>query len=179
MLRILFMAGSLCVSAITIPMFFSQNGDLIQEAAVIARDSARNQTAKVETARQPPPLSGTERIRQDRSGHYVAEFQINNAAVDGLVDTGATAVAINRTTARRAGIRISDSDFIYAVSTANGETRAARAVLDTVRLGSIRVNNVEALVLDDQALDGVLIGMSFMNKLRSFEFENGTMLLRR
>lgn len=179
MLRILFMAGSVCVSAITLPMFFKSNEDLVQEAAVVARDGIRAQNAKLQRASEPPPLSGTERIRQDRSGHYVAEFQLNNTAVTGLVDTGATAVAINETTARRAGIRLSPGDFVYTVSTANGETRAARAMLESVRLGSIRVHNVEALVLEDRALDGVLIGMSFMNRLRSFEFENGTMLLRR
>ncbi|MGB7432406.1 MAG: TIGR02281 family clan AA aspartic protease [Ahrensia sp.] len=182
MLRYLFAALSLGVSAITFPTVFSENREAVHDAAVIARDAARSQSAKQQVSTQEasaPRLSGTERIARDRGGHYVAEFQLNNTRVDGMIDTGASAIAINRTTASRAGIRLSDADFVYTVNTANGQTRAAKATLNTVRIGSIRVDQVEAIVLDDQALDGVLIGMSFMNRLRGFEYANGSLVLRR
>jgi aspartyl protease family protein len=52
------------------------------------------------------------------------------------------------------------------------------SVIDEVRLGSIRVRNVEAMVLEDEALDTVLIGMSFLNRLRNFEFSNGTLEMK-
>lgn len=182
MLRYLFAALSLGVSAVVFPSVFSENSDVAQDAAVMARDAVRSQSVKKETRRQEAsaaPLSGTERIALSRGGHYVAEFQLNNERVDGMIDTGASAIAINQTTARRAGIRLSDSDFVYTVNTANGQTRAAKAILNTVRIGSIRIDNVEAIVLDDRALDGVLIGMSFMNRLRGFEYANGSLVLRR
>lgn len=182
MLRYLFVALSIGVSAITVPALLQDNPDLARDAAVMARDQVRVQAARSETREiesQPVALSGTERIRLDRSGHYVAEFRLNNARVEGLIDTGASAIAMNETTARQAGIRLSRGDFVYTVQTANGQTRAARAILDTVSVGSIRVRNVEALVLEDRALQGVLIGMSFMNRLRSFEYSNGALVLRR
>lgn len=182
MLRYLFAALSLGVSAVVFPTVFADNKDAAQDAAIMARDGMRAQTAqqKVPTRQADAPrLSGTERIPRDRAGHYSAEFHLNNERVDGLIDTGASAIAINETTARRAGIRLNNSDFVYTVNTANGQTRAARAVLKTVRVGSIRVDNVEAVVLSDDALQGVLIGMSFMNRLRGFEYSNGSLLLRR
>lgn len=182
MLRYLFAALSLGVSAVIFPSVFLNNKDTVRDAAVVARDAARLQSANNQSAQQTaaePALSGTERIARDRGGHYSAEFQLNNARVDGLIDTGASSIAINETTARKAGIRLSDSDFVYSVNTANGQTRAARTVIRSVRLGSIRVDNVEAMVLSDDALSTVLIGMSFMNRLRGFEYANGSLVLRR
>jgi aspartyl protease family protein len=179
MLRYLFAALSIGISAITVPAMLKDNPDLARDAAVIARDQVRVQVARTQTQQpQEVRLSGTETIRQDRSGHYIAQFRLNNERVMGMIDTGASMIAINQTTARRAGLTLSNDDFVYAVSTANGQTRAARAILDQVEIGSIRIRKVEVMVLDDAALDGVLIGMSFMNRLKSFEQSRGQLVLR-
>ena len=91
-----------------------------------------------------------------------------------LIDTGASVIAISRSTARKLGVNVAESDFKYRVSTANGVIPAARVVLRRVELQSIRVNNVEALVIDDKSLATVtLIGMSFLNKLDSYQARNG------
>ena len=140
---------------------------------------ANLQQSRETPSARPAQLSGTERLRPDARGHYMAEFRLNNMRVQAMIDTGATTVAMNESTARRAGVRLSRSDFIHPVETANGQVMAARAVLDEVRVGSVRVRDVEALVLNDQALNTVLIGMSFMNRLRGFSYENGTLVLRR
>lgn len=153
------------------------NGQLVATTPVQTGAQAveRNQA----TSAQPIRLSGTERLRADARGHYVAEFRLNNMRVQAMIDTGATTVAINESTARRAGVQLSRSDFIHPVDTANGRVMAARAMLDEVRIGAVRVRDVEALVLDDRALGTVLIGMSFMGRLRGFSHENGTLVLRR
>ncbi|MDZ7823931.1 MAG: TIGR02281 family clan AA aspartic protease, partial [Ahrensia sp.] len=75
--------------------------------------------------------------------------------------------------------KVAAKDFIYEVSTANGKTKAARVVIDTVTIGSIRVNDVEAMVLSDKALNTVLIGMSFLNRLRGFEYKSSRLMLKR
>jgi aspartyl protease family protein len=179
MLRFLFVALSLGVSAITVPKFLTQNQDMVHDAAVIVRDQARIRSVKrAPVEAEPAPLSGTERLHADRRGHYFAEFRLNNTRVSAMIDTGASFVAINETTARRAGLRVQSGDFVYPVQTANGEIKVARAVLDTIRLGSIRVRNVEVMVLDDRSLPGALIGMSFLNRLRSVTQKNGSMELR-
>ncbi|MEL6436488.1 MAG: TIGR02281 family clan AA aspartic protease [Pseudomonadota bacterium] len=121
---------------------------------------------------------GTEYIQRNPRGHYTAEFRLNRHRIEGLIDTGATTIAINETTARKAGFFLHPNDFKYDVSTANGTVKGAAVVLDMVEVGSIRVRNVEALVLPDQSLNTVLIGMSFMNRLRGFEYRNGDLVLR-
>ena len=60
---------------------------------------------------------------------------------------------------------------------ANGITRAAGIVIERIQIGRIMVEDVQAAVLDDDALDGTLVGMSFLNRLSKFHVENGALLL--
>ncbi|MDP2118921.1 MAG: TIGR02281 family clan AA aspartic protease [Hoeflea sp.] len=111
------------------------------------------------------------------NGQFSADFQLNGRSVRGLVDTGATYVAINRTTARTLGIALSATDFKHQVRTANGLTNAALVTIDRIHVGSISVNGVEAFVLGDEALSSTLIGMSFLSKLKSYRVANNRLEL--
>jgi aspartyl protease family protein len=64
------------------------------------------------------------------------------------------------------------------VTTANGTTEAAHITLDRMEIGSVRVKDVEAFVLKDKSLSGMLVGMSFMNKLASYKVEDGVLYLK-
>ncbi len=110
-------------------------------------------------------------------GHFTGECKINGRRVDAMIDTGATLVAFNEATARKAGIKLSADDFRYRIETANGVALAASADLESLEIGRIRVEGVKAVVLKDHALNDILIGMSFLNRLSKVEVENGAMLL--
>jgi aspartyl protease family protein len=86
-------------------------------------------------------------------------------------------VALNESTAARFGLRPTPGEYRAAVSTANGTVRAAPARLAMVDLGGIIVRDVEAMVLPVVALSENLLGLSFLSKLRRFEYANGTMVL--
>lgn len=116
-------------------------------------------------------------VPMSREGHFSASFRINGRSVKGLIDTGATYVAINRSTARHLGVSPSQSDFKHQVRTANGTTSAALVNLDRMEIGAISVDNIEAFVLEDKALSSTLIGMSFMSKLKSYRVNNNRMEL--
>ncbi|TGR73201.1 TIGR02281 family clan AA aspartic protease, partial [Mesorhizobium sp. M1C.F.Ca.ET.189.01.1.1] len=90
---------------------------------------------------------------------------------------GATLVAINTSTARRIGISLNPSDFNRQVSTANGAIKAAVVSLDHLQIGKISVDNVQAMVLDDRALQTNLIGMSFLQRLQKYQVQDGALLL--
>jgi len=94
-----------------------------------------------------------------------------------MIDTGATLVAINTSTARRIGISLNPSDFSHQVNTANGAIRAAVVNIDRLQIGKISIDNIQAVVLDDRALQTNLIGMSFLQRLAKYQVENGTLLL--
>jgi aspartyl protease family protein len=181
MLRYLVMVVMMSMSALGVVRFLHENPDVVDTAATVVRDGVESREARQTAARAQEPtrvFSGTERLRADRAGHYVAEFSLNSRRIRGVVDTGATLIALNETAARSAGIFVRPNEFVYSVNTANGRVKAARVVIDEVRLGSIRVRNVEAMVLGDEALDTVLIGMSFLNRLRNFEFSGGTLEMK-
>lgn len=124
-----------------------------------------------------PESARTERVVADARGHYTAGFTLNGRQVEALIDTGASAVAINRSTARRIGIGLAQADFRHQVATANGRTLAASATIGSMRLGRIEIRDVQALVLEDAALESALVGMSFLNRLRSFSAEAGVLHL--
>ena len=107
-------------------------------------------------------------VNADARGHFTSAFKFNGRQVDGMIDTGATLVAINTSTARRIGISLNPSDFIHQVNTANGAIKAAVVTLDRLQIGRISVDNIQAVVLDDKALRTNLIGMSFLQKLQKY-----------
>lgn len=117
------------------------------------------------------------RIPMDARGHFNADFKMNGRRVPVLVDTGATLIAINQSTARRIGMKIGSDDFKYDVDTANGRTKAAAAYIDEVSIGKIYVRNVPALIMRDKALGSTLLGMSFLKELSNFQISDRELIL--
>jgi aspartyl protease family protein len=118
------------------------------------------------------------RLQANAQGHYTGDFKINGRPVKGLIDTGATYVALNESLARRLGYSANQLDFRQAVNTANGQTKAAHVTLDRMEIGGIRVQGVEAFVLKDDALSTTLVGMSFLKKLESYSVADGSLNLK-
>ena len=121
--------------------------------------------------------SGQTVLTMGPGGHYTGTFKMNGKPIQAMVDTGASLVAINVSTARRLGFSPAALDFSYGVNTANGSIKAAHVILDRIEIGSIRVRDVDAFVLKDEALSSTLIGMSFLQKLKSYSAEQRVMRL--
>lgn len=184
MLRNFVLLGLVAGAFASIPLIYEQNQDSVLAALRgLLDEQARRENAVPAVAAQPAPpktavLSGGKvRIPADERGHYRATFRLNGRQMDALVDTGATFVALNTAAARRIGLQLSPSDFRYRVETANGTAAAARAVIDSLEIGQIRMREVPAVVLEDTALRGTLIGMSFLGRLARFKMEDGELLL--
>jgi aspartyl protease family protein len=116
-------------------------------------------------------------IPRDARGHFQTEGRIEGQRIGFMVDTGASVVALNEKSAARFGLRPSRGDYNATVTTANGTIKAARTRLAMVELGGLVVRDVDAMVLPDEALSENLLGLSFLSKLRRFEYANGRMLL--
>jgi aspartyl protease family protein len=180
MWRYLLISGSVVVSAIQAPTLFEkvldardQNSQPVTQQPV-RQAKATQQKVKLKNL----SVSGRKvRIKSGYGGHFYANVRMNNRSVKVLVDTGATMVAINETTARKIGIRLKPSDFKYKVRTANGIAKMAAATIKEIRIGNIRVKNVRAGVSKDSALSTTLLGMSFLKQLRRFEVSGETLLL--
>jgi aspartyl protease family protein len=116
-------------------------------------------------------------LDSDRAGHFEAEARVNGRRLDFVVDTGATLVTLRESDAAEIGIHPMPVDYTATVSTANGKIKAAPTKLDRIELGDITVFDVPALVLPDDALSQNLLGVSFLSKLRRYEYANGHMVL--
>ncbi len=116
-------------------------------------------------------------LAADASGHFFAQGQVNGGSVRFLVDTGATLIALPGSTADRLGI-----DYRKAprglTQTAAGPTAAYQIKLDEVRLGDIRLQNVDAVVLQS-GLSFALLGMSFLNRVEMQRDGQSMVLTRR
>ena len=115
-------------------------------------------------------------ISRGTGNHYWVAGSIEGHPVQFLVDTGATSVAMNEGQARRLGIDYRVSGRPMVASTAGGNIRAWSIKLDSVKVGGLEVLGVEAAVLEGDAPTEVLLGMSFLSRVRWRE-ENGVLLL--
>lgn len=116
-------------------------------------------------------------LASDRSGHFRVDASVNGGAVNFVVDSGASQVVLRESDAFRVGIRPTPNDYTANVTTANGDIKAARARLNRVTIGDISINDVNALVLPDKALSQNLLGVSFLSRLKRYEYANGRMVL--
>lgn len=103
-------------------------------------------------------------LKADVRGHFIAGGQINGLPIRFIVDTGATAVTIPVSEAQRIALDYRKGQRVQ-LNTANGRTTAYRVRLDTVRVGDVSVNSVDALVIDGASLPAALLGMSFLNRM--------------
>ncbi len=94
-----------------------------------------------------------------------------------MVDTGASVIALTARDAAMLGVHPSESEYRAMVRTANGTVRAAPVTLDRVEIDDIVEYNVGAMVLPDGALSDNLLGLTFLSKLRKFEYSDGKLVL--
>jgi aspartyl protease family protein len=136
---------------------------------------------EVQVAAAPrPTYSGgprTVEIQPDARGHFRIDGVVDGQRVRFMVDTGATLVALRKSDAARLGYHPTPRDYIYQMHTANGTLRAAAIKLDMVEVGGVMVRDVEASMSPDEALGENLLGLSFLSRLRRFEYREGRLVL--
>ncbi|AMP03625.1 TIGR02281 family clan AA aspartic protease [Collimonas pratensis] len=113
-------------------------------------------------SRSMPGATSSVTLKVNPQGHFVADAQINGAMMTMLVDTGATMIALPASDAARMGVNYKQGRMI-TVNTANGPAPAYMVKLNTVKIGDIEMNQVDALV-QESGLPFALLGMSFLNR---------------
>ena len=140
--------------------------------------------APAAAAPQPAAASAAEAVDsrsvivpRDARGQFQVDARVDGRRLSFMVDTGASVVALTAADAASIGLHPTQREFVAEVRTANGAVRAAPATLDTVEVGDLVVHNVAALVLPDAALSDNLLGLSFLSRLRRFEYSGGKLVL--
>lgn len=125
-----------------------------------------------------PSTGGSQKVvlTADSAGHFLTAGNVNGTTVRFLVDTGASMISLGASDARRIGIDASKGEQAIT-STANGQAVVTRVKLDNVRVGEITMNNVDALV-HQQDMPFALLGMSFLNRME-MQRDGDTMTLKK
>ena len=97
-------------------------------------------------------------------GHFYGNLSINGVSLKYVVDTGATSVAMNSGDAKHAKIDYEKGEKGTA-STANGLVSVYRLKLNTLKIGTIILNNVDVSVIEGGFPSEVLLGMSALNRM--------------
>jgi len=138
----------------------------IAKASTIVSDMLRKQPARMV------------QITRGQAGEFALRASINGVHAPMVVDTGATSVVLTYETARAAGLPLELLDYNVDVETAGGHTRAARLTLDRLAIGSLVERSIPALVVPRGQMKTNLLGMSFLDRLESWEVRADSLMLR-
>jgi aspartyl protease family protein len=169
---IVLFAGMLLAMAVLAARFADQSA---RQPATAAAPAAAAATARPVAT---PSTSGTSvTIPRDARGHFATSARVDGRRMEFMIDTGASLIAMRASDAAILGIHPAAREFTTEVKTANGTVRAASIQLGMVEISGVTVREVAALVLPDEALGENLLGMSFLSRLRRFEYGNGRLVL--
>jgi len=108
-------------------------------------------------------------IPRGQGGEFALHAKINGIQAPMVIDTGATAVVLTYETAKAAGLPLELLAFDVELETAGGHTRAAKLSLDSLAVGKLVERSVPALVVPRGQMKTNLLGMSFLDRLESWE----------
>ena len=117
------------------------------------------------------------RIARGQSGDFALQAKINGVSAPMVIDTGATSVVLTYETAKAAGLPLELLEYDVDVETAGGHTRAARLTLDRLAIGKLVERSVPALVVPHGQMKTNLLGMSFLDRLESWEVHADRLML--
>ena len=117
-------------------------------------------------------------IARASGGGFSVAAQVNGARIPMVLDTGASAVVLTQEAAKAAGLPLEVLNYSVNVDTANGRARAAPVTLDRLSIGDITERSVPALVAQDGQLRTSLLGMTFLNRLESWEVRGDKLMMR-
>ncbi len=142
------------------------------------RDFADRVMAELVPGRTASRSPNQVEIVRGSAGDFQVAAQINGVRVAMVLDTGASAVVLTQEAAKAAGLPLEVLNYDVSVDTANGRTRAASVNLDRVGVGGIVERSVPALIAQPGQLRTSLMGMSFLNRLESWEVRGDKLVMR-
>ena len=116
-------------------------------------------------------------VSRGQGGEFALRAKINGVTAPMVIDTGATSVVLTWETAKAAGLPLELLEYDVDVETAGGHTRAARLTLDRLAIGKLVERSIPALVVPRGQMKVNLLGMSFLDRLESWEVRADRLML--
>jgi aspartyl protease family protein len=116
-------------------------------------------------------------VSRGQAGEFALQAKINGVSAPMVIDTGATSVVLTYETAKAAGLPLELLEYDVDVETAGGHTKAARLTLDRLAVGKLVERSVPALVVPRGQMKTNLLGMSFLDRMESWEVHADRLML--
>lgn len=120
--------------------------------------------------------NGALMFSRQADGAFHIEINVNNQAINCILDTGASRIVLDQSMANSAGIDATRLDYSIPMATANGTGFSAKTTVNNLSIGPLKLSNIDIYV-NQAAMDSCLLGMSFLNRLHSFTIEHDTLTL--
>jgi aspartyl protease family protein len=117
-------------------------------------------------------------VARRADGSFTIAGRVNERDLRFIFDTGASTVVLTAEAAQLLGLQPAPGDYSVPVLTANGRTMTAPVALAQLAVGPIVERNVRALVARPGVLHENLLGMTFLERLASYEVRNNRLILR-
>lgn len=141
---------------------------------------ARNTVSNTVSGLLRPRAAATRAVQISRGqgGEFALQARINGVGAPMVIDTGATSVVLTYETAKAIGLPLEILEYDVDLETASGHTKAARLTLDRLAVGKLVERSVPALVVPHGQMKTNLLGMSFLDRLESWEVRADSLMLR-
>jgi clan AA aspartic protease (TIGR02281 family) len=144
----------------------------------IARAKSTVSTTVSDLLRPRAASIRTVQVARGQGGEFALQAKINGVTAPMVIDTGATSVVLTYETAKAIGLPLELLEYDIDVETAGGHTKAARLTLDRLAIGKLVERSVPALVVPHGQMKTNLLGMSFLDRLESWEVRADSLMLR-
>lgn len=114
-------------------------------------------------------------IKISDNNHYMINAIVDGVEILFLIDTGATNTVLSLKDAKLIGADIDNLIYNIPVNTANGISFCASYKIDYIEIGDIKISDMSILI--SKNMDESLLGMSFLNRLKSFQFSDNVLTL--
>lgn len=128
--------------------------------------------------KQAPPMPRIVDVPRGNGGEFALQATINGMTAPMIIDTGATSVMLSYETAKAIGLPVELLAYNIDVETVSGRTKAARLTLDRLAIGKLVERSVPALIVPRGLMKSNLLGMSFLDRLESWEVRADKLKLR-
>jgi aspartyl protease family protein len=117
-------------------------------------------------------------VTRGGQGNFAVAAHLNTTRISMVLDTGASSVVLTQDAAKAAGLPVEVLTYTVPIETANGRTRAAPVTLNSLAVGGIIERSVPALIAQPGQLRTNLLGMTFLNRLESWEVRGDKLVMR-
>lgn len=133
---------------------------------------------EIDPGRTVVTQSGEVVVARRADGSFTLAGRVNGTSSRFIFDTGASTVVLTAESAAEAGFHARALSYSVPVFTANGRTLAAPVTVERIEIGPIVQRRIQALVAKPGVLRENLLGMTFLDRLPSYEVRGNRLILR-